>query len=235
MTKSSAPFSHQGAVPPLPVVLAPLPPPDRLSVIDSSMGNLRYALENYQVSNGSVAPNATPRYHQHSPEAGYHRPPRIDSDASAISDIFDAVQQKRLTSSATSRTSDSGKCLGKSPEQDKAKQVMGLNPGKPISGLQRKTQAEDGNISALEKEYADALTPKPTFEVERKSIEDKGSEDIDRIKETARDIYNGTELLVALGDAARWLMSSNEFNSKVRTAYMELFDFMGLDILTSVR
>jgi len=113
---------------------------------------------------------------------------------------------------------------------------MGLNPAKPISQQQKKTREGDGNIVALEKEYADAFTPqKPRFEVERSSVEDKGSEDIDRVKETARDIYNGTELLVALGDAARWLMSTNDFNTKVRTAYMELFDLMGLDILTSVR
>jgi len=185
-----------------------------------------------------VAPKQpTQRRHHTSAEAGYHRPPHIDSDASQISDIFD---QTRLTSSATSHTTqeDSGKCLGKSPEQEKAKQVMGLNPAKPLSsGSQhRKTHGEDGNIVALEKAYADTLTlQKPMFEVERNSVEEKGSEDIDRIKETARDIYNGTELLIALGDAARWLMNSNDFNTKVRTAYMELYDFMGLDILTSVR
>ena len=238
MTKTSAPFAHQGAVPPLPVVLAPLPPPDRLSAIDSSMGNLRYTLEHYQVSNGSVAPNKPMHRQQIPPEAGYHRPAHhIDSDASQISDIFDSVRQSRLlTSSATSHTSDSGRCVGKSPEPDKAKQIMGLNPAKPISGTQRKPQGEDGNIVALEKEYADAvLAQTPTFEIEQISMDEKASEDIDRVKETARDIYNGTELLVALGEAARWLMNSNEFNSKVRTAYMELFDFMGLDILTSVR
>src|SRR5271155_4813345 len=178
MTKSSAPFSHQGAVPPLPVVLAPLPPPDRLSAIDSSMGNLRYTLENYQVSNPSSVAPKQPAPRHYTTEAGYHRPPHIDSDASQISDIFDSVAQTRLTSSATSHTTqdDSGKCIGKSPEPEKAKQVMGLNPAKPISQQQKKTREEDGNIVALEKEYADAFTPqKPRFEVERSSVEDKGS------------------------------------------------------------
>jgi hypothetical protein len=205
------------------------------------MGNLRYTLENYQVSNPSSAtPKQPTQRHRQTitAETGYHRPLHIDSDASQISDIFDSVAQTRLTSSATSHTTqeDSGKCLGKSPEPEKAKQVMGLNPAKPISQQHKKTREEDGNIVALEKEYANAFTPqKPKFEVETTSVEDKGSEDIDRVKETARDIYNGTELLVALGDAARWLMSTNDFNTKVRTAYMELFDLMGLDILTSVR
>jgi Sec7-like guanine-nucleotide exchange factor len=116
---------------------------------------------------------------------------------------------------------------------------MGLNMSKSLSNPQRQLHGEDGNIAALENEYSDLLSPKQsTFEEPEKEEPqtDNGPKtEEDKIKETARDLYNGSESLVALNDTAMWLMNTSEFNSKVRTAYMELFDFMGLDILTAVR
>jgi len=88
----------------------------------------------------------------------------------------------------------------------------------------------DGNIKALEIEYSDVVSSRRnTFET---AIQD---DDDERIKQTAKDIFDGTETLVAINDAAIWLMRSDEYHSRVRTAYMELFDFMGLDVLTAVR
>jgi hypothetical protein len=164
----------------------------------------------------------------------------IDSDASQTFEIYENGQINRLSSRAMFDADESNnRYVGRSPEPDKAKQIMGLNPSKPRSSIHRKTKKHDANIVVLESEHSNAVSPRsPRFEVSIKNgavREKEESMEEDRVKETARDIYNGTELLVALGDAARWLMSSNEFNSKVRTAYMELFDLLGLDILGSVR
>jgi len=114
---------------------------------------------------------------------------------------------------------------------------MGLNAKKSLSNVQKNKIADDGNMTALETEFQDVISPrKHTFEdaadIPRESGE---SMDEDQVKETARDIFSGTELLVSLGEAAKWLMSTNEFNSRVRRAYFQLFDFVGLDILAAVR
>lgn len=158
---------------------------------------------------------------------------------SPVSEIFDKGNLSRLPSSTTTHsfTTETTQKLKKSPQPDKAKQIMGLNMVKSLSTAPRQVHGDDGNIAALENEYSDVLSPKqPTFlEPEKDELREKASMEEDRIKDTARDLYNGTESLVSFGDTASWLMNTSEFNSKVRTAYMELFDFMGLDILTAVR
>ena len=221
----------------------PLSQPKRISKID--IDDLNQVLEgNRAVSNGLPKSTSLPL---HAMQQQLYGPERgVSSDrmnARYSEDMQDPIQplqvapvgQHNHLPSSTSHTPDSsGLFVGKSPQPDKAKQVMGLNPSKPLNYNSTRKIPEDGNIAALEKEYADVFSPRlpPTNSGAR---EDGESMEEDRIKETARDIYNGTELLVAFGDAARWLMSSNDFNCKVRTAYMELFDFMGLDILTAVR
>jgi hypothetical protein len=213
--------------------------------------DLRHTIENFQLSNGSSHAESSPNSRRRS-QTTPHKPPypevriaydgdlRFDSDASQVSEVSETVLQNRLTSSATSLGSDPNVIyVGKTSQQDKAKQVMGLNGRKSLSSTHRKSGRGDGNMTALETEFSDVISPQKLASEDnsRNSFirENEASIDEDRVKETARDIYNGTELLVALGDAARWLMSSNEFNSRVRTAYMELFDFTGLDILTAVR
>jgi hypothetical protein len=161
---------------------------------------------------------------------------------SQVSEVFDGGNATRLTSTATSYASDLNlkSQPKKSPQPGKAKQVMGMDfATKPLSpvGSGRKV-SEDGNIAALENEYSDVLSQKdsPGTSAEPSPSREKSiSMDEDRIKETARDIYNGTELLVPFSEAASWLMSSHEFNSRVRVAYMELYDFMGVDLLNAVR
>lgn len=160
---------------------------------------------------------------------------------SPVSDDFEKGNLSRLPSGTTtsSFTTESTLKVKKSPQSDKANQLIGLNITKSLSGSQRQLHGDDGNIAALEREYSDVLSPKrPTFlEPEKDELtREKGpSTEQDRVKETARALYNGDESLVSLGDTASWLMTTSVFNSKVRTAYMELFDFMGLDILTAVR
>lgn len=112
---------------------------------------------------------------------------------------------------------------------------MGLQTSKPLSS--RKFIGDD-NFTTLEREHADLRTPtRPKVQEPMKAngVDDYTSMDEDRVKETARDIYYGTELLVSMNEAAKWLMNPNEFNTKVRTAYMELYDFLGSDVLTAVR
>jgi len=160
-----------------------------------------------------------------------------------VSEVFDTGNLNRTASSTVSNFSDSDvRFLGRSPEPDKAKQIMGLHTNKPLPS--RKFIGDGGNIAALENGYPDIHTTKKNKGKEpakgnglkENGITEKHSSiDEDRVKETARDIYNGTELLVSLNEAAGWLMNTNEFNIKVRTAYMELYDFMGLDVLTAVR
>lgn len=151
-------------------------------------------------------------------------------------DISETVESRILPSSTGSRASDSGKHVGRSPYQEKAQQLMGLNK-KTIPNVQKSKPEDDVDITALESESQDVLSPrKHTFDDSADNLRENGeSMDEDRVKETARDIFNGTELLVSLAEAPKWLMSTNEFNCKVRTAYMELFDFAGFDILTAVR
>jgi Sec7 domain len=247
MNKSS-PLTHHEPLPPLPLptLLTPLPQPNHQIASNHQLSDLRHTIENFGLPNGSNRPfessvppsgrvsQTSPRQHQ-TPEVRIYddgeiprsRDPRFESDASQAAELI------RITSS---HISDSSRVVGKSSPQDKAKQIMGLNGKKSLSSAHRKLVADDGNITALETEFSDVITPqKRAFEKEDMVRENGESVEVDRVKETARDIYNGTELLVSLGDAARWLMNSNEFNSKVRKAYLELFDFMGLDILTAVR
>lgn len=208
--------------------------------------DLQHTLETFELPNGPAsAPgrNLPRRYSQNSSHQRYPEV-RVENDHGEVSHIreskfdSDVNQVSNLSSGSTSRNSEANentRYIGKSSQQDKAKQVMGLTRKKSLSSVH---QREDGNITALENEFQNILTPqKETFEgpSRESTIRENGSMEDDRIKETARDIYNGTEVLVSLADAARWLMSSNEFNTKVRTAYMELFDFVGLDILTAVR
>jgi hypothetical protein len=225
------------------------------------MTNLRKTMEGYNLPNGSTTSPASPRFReraQSSPRPVYPqsgtRPTypvevvdlRQDSNhtdiASQASEIFEKGNHSRLASSATSAgpaspTIESTPKLRRSPQPDKAKQVMEVD-SKPIHG-HRTVLSSDGNIAALENEFSDNSSPQNSTVPEPVRPDTQGENGVsleeDRIKETARDIYNGTEILVSLGDAASWLMKSNEFNSKVRTAYMELFDFMGLDIVTAVR
>jgi len=147
--------------------------------------------------------------------------------------VMETVESKILQSSTGLQTSDSGKHVGRS-RQEKAKRVMGLNAKKSLSNVQKNKIADAGNMTALETDFQDVVSPrKHTFDdaadIPREIMDE------DRVKETARDIFNGTELLLSLGEAAKWLMNTNEFNSRVRRAYFELFDFVGLDILTAVR
>jgi hypothetical protein len=224
------------------------------------MTHLRKTMEGYKLPNGSTAPTPTsPRFReraQSSPRPVYPqsstRPTypvevvdlRQDSNhtdiASQASEIFEKGNHSRLASSATSAgpaspTVESTPKLKRSPQPDKAKQVMGMDQIKPLHTGHRTVLSSDGNITALENEFSDVSSPLPEPVKPDTQGENGVSLEEDRIKETARDIYNGTEILVSLADAASWLMKSNEFNSKVRTAYMELFDFMGLDIVTAVR
>ena len=211
--------------------------------------DLRRTLETFELSNGptsSTANNLPHALSQNSPHQQPYPEVRIENDHGEVTHNresrcdFEVNQVSNLSSGATSYISEANentRYIGKSSQQDKAKQVMGLSGKKSLSSVRRKPPREDGNITALESEFQDVLTPqKESFErPSRDTIRENGSMQEDRIKETARDIYNGTELLVTLGDAAGWLMSNNEFNTQVRTAYMELFDFVGLDILTAVR
>ena len=251
MSKNSTSYHHHEPVPPLPTVLGPLPlPPRQNGSSHHPLTDLRHTIENFQLSNYS--PEPTPLNSRRRSQTTPHQVPypkvrieydgdlRFDSDVSQVSETSEALPRHRLTSSVTSLNSDPNvKYIGKSSQQDKAMQVMGLNGQKSLPSVRRKPIKDDGNIAALEKEFSDVIAPQVLTlgGSSRNSMirVNGGSVEEDRVKATARDIYNGTELLVALGDAARWLMSSNEFNSKVRTAYMELFDFMGLDILTAVR
>jgi hypothetical protein len=250
MSKNSAPFVHQEPLPPLPTILTPLPlgPPPNPS--NHALSELRHTIENFQLSNGSSQPlTSNPR--RRSQTTPYQTPYpkvriehdgdlRFDSDASQGSEASEVVLKNRLASSATSLTTDLNlNYIGKTSQQDKAKQIMGLSGQKSLPSTRRKPMKDDGNITALETEFLDVRTPeKPIFDDSPRdnTVTTNGvSVEEDPVKETARDIYNGAGLSVAPGEAARWLMSSSDFNAKVRTAYMELFDFMGLDILAAVR
>lgn len=214
------------------------------------MNDLRETIENYQLSNGALSPEPLARHpRMPSPMAHRHQYPelridnrelRLDSDASETFEIYESGQINRVSSRTGFNTDDSNnRYVGRSPEPDKARQIMGLNTPKSCPSVHRKTKKHDGSNAAPESEHPGVVAPRtlqPEVSIRNEVVKEKGeSMEEDRIKETARDIYSGTELLVALGDAAGWLMSSNDFNSKVRTAYMELFDLMGMDILSSVR
>ena len=230
-----------------------IPQSTRDGIATYPLTDLRHTIENFQLSNGSTQPSETaphPRRYSRifppkvtNPEVRiYHHhgdvgDPGVELNVGNASETFDRKQNSLLVSSHTSQANV--RYLGQSSHQDKAKQVMGLNGKKSLSSVQRKRIQDDGNIAALETKVLDIITPRTeTFEGSPKIDivkETRGSIEEDRIKETAREIYNGNELSVSFGDAAKWLTNNNDFNSKVRTAYMGLFDFMGLDILTAVR
>jgi hypothetical protein len=151
--------------------------------------------------------------------------------------VHQTLDSKIIPSSEESQPCDSAKYGGRSLRQEKAKQVMGLNTKKSLSPVLKANARDEGIVVAPEPEFQDIVSPRKHTVDDSADIprENGESMDEDRVKETARDIFHGTELLVSLAEAPQWLMSTNEFNSKVRVAYMELFDFMGLDILMAVR
>jgi Sec7-like guanine-nucleotide exchange factor len=62
---------------------------------------------------------------------------------------------------------------------------------------------------------------------------DKSISDEDRIR--ARQIFEGDESLVSKALAASWLGQTAAINTSTRTAYMELYDWGGLNILAAFR
>ena len=244
MSRPPAPFSNENPPPPLPAIPPALRGENRQSGLQTPMTDLRNTIETYRLSQNSGKVLDTHRVSPRDdrspatsscPQSDRNRLNSTQTEASQVSDVFEGGNRSRLASSATSNASDVNlKQPTKSLQPNKAKQVMGLDfTTKPLHGFKHgRMVSADGNITALENEYSDIMTPvKSTFS-EPKSVV---SIDEERVKETARDIFNGTELLVAFSDAAGWLMSSQEFNSRVRVAYMELYDFMGVNILNAVR
>ena len=230
-------------MPPLPSPAIPHQYSNRSSNAGNSLADLRHAVENFTLTNGNATSSkAIPSRarSQTSPRQPHHVDLRIDIDHTPLPrhsvEATDTVQSGRKPSNETSNPYIIQQSQ-KPSRSDKAKEVMGLSGSKSIQNANRKpTTGADGNIQALEKEYSDILSPTPQVVKFDESVQEKETtEEEDRVKEYARDIFNCTESLVAFSDASSWLMSTEEFNSKVRIAYMELFDLIGLDILTGVR
>src|SRR5271154_4838234 len=131
MSKNSTPFVHQEPLPPLPTILAPLPldPPPNPS--NHALSELRYTIENFQLSNGSSVPlvsnprrrSQTAPYQTPNPKVRieYDGDLRFDSDTSQASEASEAVPQNRLASSATSLNTDVNvNFLGRTSQQVKA-------------------------------------------------------------------------------------------------------------------
>ncbi|EME40260.1 hypothetical protein DOTSEDRAFT_82883 [Dothistroma septosporum NZE10] len=71
----------------------------------------------------------------------------------------------------------------------------------------------------------------PTIIPMSSEFADEGAE----YKERARKIYEGDEEDVLRGDAAAWLGERNTLSKRTLEAYMQLFDFSGLNILASLK
>jgi hypothetical protein len=226
-------FTSNEPLPPLPTILDPLSLPQTSRQGSNQLNELRQTLESYGIPNGPSSKSR--RRSQTSP----YREPATEVRPEQIPEPMTNGVKNHIPQTLDSKiipSSEESQYAGRSP-QEKAKQVMGMNTKKSLSPVRKTKATDEGNVAAAESEFQDVVSPrKHTFDDSADIPRENGeSMDEDRVKETARDIFHGTELLVSLAEAPRWLMSTNEFNSKVRVAYMELFDFMGLDILMAVR
>jgi Sec7-like guanine-nucleotide exchange factor len=118
---------------------------------------------------------------------------------------------------------------------DKAREVMGLTTAKPVSNINRKTSNATSIDVSTEKEKTVISSPSSLETLQKFNSNGPVAEEDDRVKEYARDIFNCTEVFIPYTEASSWLMKTDDFNSKVRSAYMDLFDFVGIDILAAVR
>ena len=209
------------------------------------MNDLRNTIESFGLTNGN---NTSPRAIQSrilsqetAPRSPYH--PQLRSETNSFEQprpIPDSVDHSKATRGSPNPVSQTASTAERSPIQKaspvtKAKEVVGLTTTKPISDVTRKPSNPDSDKEISEKERTDGSLPLHSDKIDASALRIDTTGDDDRIKEYARDIFNCTESLVSFSDASSWLMSTDEFNSRVRIAYMELFDFMGLDILTAVR
>lgn len=232
-------FTSNEPLPPLPTILDPLSLPQASRQGSHQLNELRQTLESYGIPNGPSKSRGRSQTSPYREPATEVRPEPIPEPMTngVKNHVHQTLDSIIVPSSEESQPPDSGKYAGRPLRQEKAKQVMGMNTKKSLSPVLKSKVADEVNVAAAEPEFQDVGSPrKHTFDDSADIPRENGeSMDEDRVKETARDIFHGTELLVSLAEAPRWLMSTREYNSKVRIAYMELFDFMGLDILMAVR
>jgi len=237
------PFSHQESPPPLPIPPSSYPSSNRNSILDPPITNIRHNIENHglSLSNGTVSRDLPSRSRsQTSPKSPYRSSPLPGLDnayppTETVETAKIAGESPNLTSS-TSFPVDR-EPLQKSPATDKAREIMGLRTVKSISPISNTNQhgSGAGHTDAPENENTDTNPPAEPTNLKKSVSDERLTSEEDRIKEYARDIFNCTESLITFNEASSWLMKTDDFNSRVRDAYMELFDFVGLDILAAVR
>ncbi|SMY29118.1 unnamed protein product [Zymoseptoria tritici ST99CH_1A5] len=91
-------------------------------------------------------------------------------------------------------------------------------------------QVEGTSIPRSVTDPAIIAVPSPTIQVPLEMV-DEGAE----YRERARRIFDGNEEDVPKLDAAAWMGERSTLSSRTLTAYMELFDFAGMNILAALR
>lgn len=113
--------------------------------------------------------------------------------------------------------------------------------------LTKENIAPNGSAAVSERVLSESQLGLPTVQVDASNasrtssdptiihvpaeFHDEGAE----YRERARRIFEGDEEDVLKGDAAAWMGERNTLSTRTLQAYMQLFDFSGLNILTSLR
>jgi hypothetical protein len=77
--------------------------------------------------------------------------------------------------------------------------------------------------------------PRPSVDTIGAREGQPASEEIDDVKQRARRIFEGKEEDITRMEAAAWLGELKIFNKQVLDAYMQMFDFAGMNVLSTLR
>ena len=77
--------------------------------------------------------------------------------------------------------------------------------------------------------------PRPSVDTMGAREKQPAGGDIDDVKERARRIFEGDERDITRMEAAAWLGELKTYNKQVLDAYMQMFDFAGMNVLSTLR
>jgi hypothetical protein len=187
----------------------------------------------------------------------YQEAPMFPADHNGLFDIHD--QSLSATRDATNAYDRPGTKTIEHPHllQSEAEQLqhVGDNIGNvPSDSLSRRTSSPSPSmklpfitmVRAPSTRYHSATSlpivqvdgndaPRPSVDTIGGRERQPAGEDNDDVKERARRIFEGNEQDITRMEAAAWLGELKIYNKQVLDAYMQMFDFAGMNVLSTLR
>jgi hypothetical protein len=187
----------------------------------------------------------------------YQEAPMFPADHNGLSDIHD--QSLSATRDATNAYDRPGTKTVEHPHQlqSEAEQLQHVedNIGNvPSDSLSRRTSSPSPSmklpfitmVRAPSTRYHSATSlpivqvdgndaPRPSVDTIGGRERQSAGEDNDDVKERARRIFEGNEQDITRMEAAAWLGELKIYNKQVLDAYMQMFDFAGMNVLSTLR